>query len=126
MSRKRSGLHNSRASEWRHKEELIELLEALPRVAVGDGYSEKDRAGDFMLVFGTEPGRRVLAQIATICQPITRDSELNSLGVLAAKEGKRQVLTEIQRCFLVKEPVRIERVTDPITGEREIVTEGGV
>ncbi len=105
---------------------MIDLLAALPRVALGiNGYNEQARAADFMLVFSSEAGQRVLSQIGAICDPLVRDSDLNNHGQLAAKEGRRQVLQEIQRCFVVKAPMSIEERPDPRDAETYVRQEGG-
>ena len=90
-------------------DEVIELLETLPRVWVGrDGYAEKDRSADFIATFTTPSGRRVLSQIATICDTPSHIGDADKHGTLAFKAGMRRVLNEIQRCFVVREPITTE------------------
>lgn len=98
---------------WQKTDDIIELLESLPRVQVGrNGYEEKDRAADFIATFNTEQGRRVLAQIALICDPASLLTDADKHGTLAFKTGMRRVMNEIQRCFVIRGPVTIERTPD--------------
>ena len=85
-------------------QEIQTLLQALSPTwpGISDNYSKEDQRKDFMAVFGTEQGKRVLSQIAFICegqavQP-THD-QINNHGFLAALNGMRWVWLEIQRCF---------------------------
>lgn len=95
---------------------VVALLESLPRTQIGlNGYSYEDRARDFIAVFNTEQGRRVLSQIAQICDPAPRLADADKPGTLAFKAGLRRVFAEIQLCFVAKEPVTIERM-DNATG----------
>lgn len=97
---------------------VVDLLEQLPRIhatneAGPNGYSFADRASDFLAVFSgnstPEQGRRVLAQIAQICDPITKISDADLPGTLAFKAGQRRVMHEIMLCMVAREPVRVER-----------------
>lgn len=98
---------------WQKTDDLIEMLESLPRIRVGqDGYEEKDRAQDFISTFSTESGRRVLSQIASICDPSPRLDDADRHGTLAMKAGMRFVMTQIQRCFVIRAPITTERTTD--------------
>lgn len=91
-------------SAWTGVDEIIEFLAALPRVQVGvNNYTEKDRAADFIATFSTDAGRRVLTQIALICDPPTTIADADKNGSLAWKGGMRRVMAEIQRCFVVRE-----------------------
>ena len=100
------------------KDAVLELLESLPRVvARQDGpYTLQDRARDFIAVFnGTsapDQGRRVLSQIHQICDPHPDRKNADKAGTLAFNEGMRRVMAEIMFCFVVKEPLIIER-SDP-------------
>ena len=93
---------------------LVQLLEELPRVtpSTEGPYTFVDRASDFIAVFNgassAEQGRRVLSQIAQICDPAPKLSDADKPGTLAAKMGMRRVLAEIQLCFVAKEPMRVE------------------
>ena len=91
--------------------ELLELLESLPQVRVGrNGYGEQDRAADFIAVFaGSDRGRRVLSQIAVMCDPPPTLADADKPGTLAFKTGMRRVMAEIQRCFVVMDPISVER-----------------
>lgn len=89
------------------------MLESLPRIRVGhDGYEEKDRAADFIATFSSVTGRRVLAQIAAICDPAIQIVDADKPGTLAFKAGMRRVMNEIQRCFVIRTPITMERTTD--------------
>lgn len=108
------GRHGRRPTEFQGKDDLLELLEQLPRIGVGvNGYTQEARAADFIAVFnGTstpEQGRRVLSQIAIICDPAPRVSDADKPGTLAFKAGMRRVFAEIQLCFVVKAPVEVQR-----------------
>ena len=95
---------------WLKTDDLIELLESLPRIQAGhDGYEEKDRAADFIATFGSETGRRVLSQIAAICDPPNLPVDADKPGTLAFKAGMRRVMNEIQRCFVIRSPMTVER-----------------
>ena len=87
-------------------EDIIALFEALPAAKLDENYTETDRARDFLSVFNgasnAETGRRVLAQIANICQPYPSPLEADKPGRLAFKEGQRWVLGEIMRCFTIR------------------------
>ena len=81
-------------------------MSELPRVAVGlNGYSEEQRAADFMAVFNGESnvdqGRRVYAQIADSLQPIANPKNADRPGMLAFQEGMRYALYFINRCMVV-------------------------
>lgn len=94
----------------RPQDAIIELLESLPRVAAShEGpYTFTDRASDFIAVFSTEQGRRVLAQIHTICDPAPKFEDADKPGTLAMKSGMRRVMAEIMYCFVAKKPLTIE------------------
>ena len=97
------------------RDAVVDLLEELPRIHVSHdgGYSFADRAHDFMAVFnGTstaDQGRRVLAQIAQICDPVSSIKDADSHGSLAWKGGMRRVMHELMLCMVTREPVRVER-----------------
>lgn len=101
--------------DWRDPQAVLSFLESLPRVfAHADGpYTYVDRARDFAAVFngtsGMEQGRRVFAQIAQICDPTSAPADANQHGTLAFKAGARWVMAQISMCFVVKEPLRVER-----------------
>lgn len=87
------------------------MLTSLPRVFVGrDNYTEEQRQADFRILFSTDVGARVIAQIMQICDPFFGDRDFENPGRLAAKAGMRRVGLEIQRCFMVRGEPRIERV----------------
>lgn len=115
MSRKHKPSDNSQpaSSPWLLKDELVEFLSSLPPVRIGDSYTEEDRARDFIAVFNgasdAVQGARVLSQIAAICDPPIATRDLSDHGVLAGKSGMRRVFQEIQRCFVVKAPVPVQR-----------------
>lgn len=97
---------NEARNGWQGTDDLVDFLESLPRVQVGrDGYEEKDRAADFITAFSSEAGRRVLAQIALICDPPALLGDADRPGVLAMKAGMRLVMNHIQRCFVVRAPI---------------------
>jgi len=81
-------------------DQIRELFERLPRLRVGTQYTEDDRARDFIGVFGTEQGQRVLAQVADFCNPHPTPLDADKPGRLAFKEGQRFVLGQLMRCFL--------------------------
>lgn len=102
-----------RKPPFQGSDDLLDLLESLPRIRVGaDGYSETDRASDFIGVFSSEQGRRVLTQIGQICDRPSPLAEADRHGALAFKAGSRWVMHEIQRCFVVRQPVITERNAD--------------
>lgn len=94
---------------------VVELLETLPRIHVTDGgpYTFAARAQDFMAVFNghstPEQGQRVLAQVAQICDPVSKIADADKPGTLAFKAGMRRVMAEIMLCMVTREPVRVER-----------------
>lgn len=101
---------SSSQPEFTGKDDLLELLESLPRTRVDqETYTEKDRAADFLAVFSSDRGRRVLDQIVQICDPAARLEDADKHGTLAFKAGQRRVLAEIQRCFVVREPITVEK-----------------
>lgn len=79
--------------------EVVAFFEKLPNARLGPGYSEVDRAADFLEVFTTEQGQRVLAQIADMCQPHPTPADSDKPGKLAFKEGQRWVLGSLMMCF---------------------------
>jgi len=81
-------------------EDVLDLFERLPQVRLGSEYTETDRAQDFLRVFTTDEGKRVLAQINDFCNPHASPSDSDKPGRLAFKEGQRWVLGEIMRCFI--------------------------
>jgi hypothetical protein len=97
---------------------VVSLLEALPRVMPShDGpYTYKDRARDFLAVFGgssdAEQGRRVLAQIHQICDPAPLPRNADKPGTLAFQDGMRRVMREIMLCMVAKDPMTIQRSSD--------------
>lgn len=100
-------------------DELVAFLESLPRVAVSyeGAYTYKDRAHDFLSVFGgnstREQGMRVLAQISQICDPVPRFDDADKPGTLAMKAGMRRVMHEIMLCMVNKEQVKVEPASNP-------------
>ena len=86
--------------------EVIDFLDSLERVRLGDSYSSVDRARDFMAVFGGESnrdqGQRVLAQLVKFCTPTPNPAHADRAGTLAFKEGRRWVLAELVRAFMPK------------------------
>ena len=101
--------------QWHDLEEIVEVLQSLPRVGIGyNNYTHQDRAKDFMAVFNTEQGRRVLAQISDYCSPVAQRTELNSLGVLSFNEGMRSVFGFIARCMTWREPPKIQRKKEDV------------
>ena len=97
-------------------EDVLELLERLPSVRLGTEYTETDRARDFLKVFTTEEGRRVLAQLNLFCNPNPNPSDSDKPGRLAFKEGQRWVLAEIMRCFVSQK--KIPEIEDKKHGSR--------
>lgn len=81
-------------------DQVRELFEALPRYKLGDEYTEEDRARDFISLFGTEIGQRVLSQIADFCNPHPTPADADKPGRLAFKEGQRWTLGQLMRCFV--------------------------
>lgn len=94
---------------WHGADDLYEFLDSLPSVHVGESYTETDRARDFISTFSSESGRRVLSQIALICDPAMTLNDAEKHGRLAYKAGMRRVMAEIQRCFVIRQPVEVER-----------------
>ena len=96
-----------RKARWRNKDHLLELLESLSPVQIGDDYTEENRARDFIAVFSSssdgEQGRRVLSQIASICDPKINPGDADKHGTLAFKMGMRRVMQQIQLCFVIRE-----------------------
>lgn len=92
------------------QDEVIAFLESLPRVlASHEGpYTYVDRANDFISVFSTEQGRRVLSQIHLICDPTPKFEDADKPGTLAMKSGMRRVMAEIMFCMVAKKPLTIE------------------
>jgi len=93
---------------------VVALLEALPRVTPNhEGpYTFTDRARDFLAVFGSEQGRRVLSQIHQVCDPPPTIRNADKPGTLAFQSGMRRVMTEIMLCMVAKEQMRVERTED--------------
>jgi hypothetical protein len=55
---------------------------------------------DFWAVFSTEAGKRVLARLAQICDPLpAAPHQLSDIGFLASNEARRWVMREIQLSF---------------------------
>ena len=79
--------------------EVVSFFERLPSTRLGPGYSEIDRAADFVQVFTTDQGQRVLAQIADMCNPHPTPADADKPGRLAFKEGQRFVLGGLMMCF---------------------------
>ena len=95
-------------------DEVTRMLKMLPRlIAREEGpYTYVDRSRDFISVFSTEAGQRVLSQIANICDPEISPTDADKPGTLAYKAGKRRVMQEIMVCMIVKKPV-IQETKDP-------------
>lgn len=89
---------------------VVELLESMPRIRASHegAYTFKDRANDFISLFSTDQGKRVLTQISSICDPVPRSEDADKPGTLAYKAGMRRVMTEIMLCMAVKEPIVAE------------------
>lgn len=83
---------------------LIAFLERLPRIKVGLDYTKTDQARDFLAVFGTDAGQRVLAQISAFCSPISSQADAEKPGLLAFREGQRWVLGKIMHAFILPGP----------------------
>jgi hypothetical protein len=98
---------------------VLDLYASLPRVKVSsDGpYNYIDRARDFLATFDSESGKRVLAQIAQICDPPPLMSEADKDGTLAFKSGVRWVMTQIMICMAARPPITME-TTNEHHGER--------
>lgn len=95
--------------KFKRDTDVIELLEVLPRVGIGiDGYTEEARSGDFLAVFNgastAEQGRRVLSQLSTHYNPLSRLENADKPGVLAYHEGLRGAFNYILRCMTVRVP----------------------
>ena len=92
---------------------LLALLEQLPRIwPTEDGpYNYTDRARDFLQVFNTDQGRRVLAQIGQFCDQKPSRADTDKPGRLAFDAGKRWVLAAIQAAMIARKPVTIEKET---------------
>lgn len=88
----------------------------LPRLIARDAgpYTYVDRSRDFINVFSTEAGQRVLSQVASICDPEISPMDADKHGTLAFKAGKRRVMHEIMACMIVKQPV-VQETRDPKT-----------
>jgi hypothetical protein len=74
---------------------------------VGRGnYTKLDRFRDFSRVFyGTDEGKRVLAQIMALCEgPVTQESELPNHALLAGRAMSRRVGTLITAWASVSPP----------------------
>lgn len=86
--------------------EVLYLFEQLPRIRLGDRYTEQDRASDFLAVFNGESnrdqGQRVLSQIVEFCSPSPNPNDADKPGTLAFKDGRRWVLGELMRCFVMR------------------------
>lgn len=88
--------------------DIRSLVAAIRFVKVGRGdYTRLDRYRDFSRVFyGTEEGRRVLAQIMDLCEgPVTLESELPNHALLAGRSMSRRVGTLITAWASVPPPV---------------------
>lgn len=72
----------------------------LPRVRLGRAYTEIDRSREFLEVFGTEQGQRVLAQIMDFCNPPVNPTLADSPGKLAFREGQRWAGAQIMGAFV--------------------------
>jgi hypothetical protein len=83
------------------------LVEAIRFVKVGRGnYTKTDRFRDFSRVFyGTDEGKRVLAQIMDLCEgPVTLETELPNHALLAGRAMSRRVGTLITAWASVPPP----------------------
>lgn len=106
-SRKRNKSQEQAKHSLRSVEGVLDLLEQLPRVRLGVGYTEIDRAADFIAVFGGERGKKVLAQIVDFCSPHPSPRDAEKPGLLAFKEGQRWVLAEVMRAFVPQSRVPV-------------------
>lgn len=87
--------------------DIRNLITAIGFVKVGRGdYSRMDRYRDFSRVFyGTEEGKRVLAQIMSLCEgPVTLETELPNHALLAGRAMSRRVGTLITAWASVPPP----------------------
>lgn len=83
------------------------LVSSIGFVKVGRGnYTRLDRYRDFSRVFyGTDEGRRVLAQIMALCEgPVTVEEELPNHALLAGRAMSRRVGTLITAWASVPPP----------------------
>lgn len=83
-------------------QQIRALYEALPAVRANkDGpYTFDDERRDFWAVFNTEAGRRVLARIAQVCDPMPiSPRDASDPGLMAFMAGQRWVMHEINRCM---------------------------
>lgn len=73
--------------------DLQKFFESLPRVRATHAgpYTKFDRYRDFRRVFGTDEGRRVLAQIVNHCEgPILTQAEIHNHADLSFRAGQRE------------------------------------
>jgi hypothetical protein len=100
-----SPLKDSPLKEWPPKAELEalrRLYEALPAIkARPDGpYTFADESRDFWAVFNTDAGKRVLARIAGICDPVpVGPGQARDHGQMAFQAGMRWVMHMINLSF---------------------------
>lgn len=89
----------------RSEKQLIALLESLPRIRLGQAYTEQNRAQDFIAVFWgdstREQGMRVLAQLMDFCNP-TPGRQFDA-HQLAFREGQRWTGAQILGAFVYTE-----------------------
>ena len=92
--------------------DLAAFFAALAPVRVGHGsYSQLDRYRDFRAVFfGSDAGRRVLAQIVNLCEGLpVLEADAESHARMAYRAGMRRVGQEIVRWMNAEPPVPQER-----------------
>lgn len=76
----------------RKDKDIKAFFESLSMVKTGrNGYSKMDRYRDFRKVFGTEEGRRVLAQIVDHSDIPIVESEVSDTHKMAFRAGQRNL-----------------------------------
>lgn len=66
----------------------------------GGPYTFEDEQRDFWAVFGTDAGRRVLARIAAICDPVPLGpQQASDTGQITFQAGMRWVMHQINLSF---------------------------
>lgn len=104
---------------------ILEIFQELPRVALGEDYTQEDRARDFTDVFlRSEAGQRVLAQICDFCDPPPSFSDVERHGRLAMKEGQRLCKGFIMSAFIPKARIPEVERTPKDAGLPEAVEPG--
>ncbi len=105
-------MSRGRRAKFLRSDDVVELLESLPSVGLGEAYTEQERATDFLAVFSgqstPEQGRRVLSQIAAVCDPPSFPENADKPGTLAYQDGMRRVMQVIMRMMTIRKEVVIE------------------